>query len=89
MNSVLRLGPRGTAVLVPYIMSTRIGVAVEDHPWWVRMPVTEKVHDDPHSAKGVERETEYVMMKIGKVWWIHSQQFDSKTLLSLPPTPEK
>jgi len=84
MSYVLRLGVRGENRLAPFIMSTRIGSKVEDHGWWVRMQVLEKVHEDPHSRKGMEQTTDYVMMKIGKLWWIYSERFDGTKLLKLP-----
>jgi len=84
MSYVLRLGVRGENRLAPFIMSTRIASKVEDHGWWVSLQVVEKVHEDPHSRKGVEQTTDYVMMKIGKLWWVYSDRFDGRKLLKLP-----
>jgi len=88
MSYVLRLGVRGENKLAPYILSSRIGGKIEDHGWWMRATVIEKVADDPHSRKGVEQTTDYVLMKIGKLWWIHSERFDGRSLLQLPEKAE-
>lgn len=89
MSYVLRLGVRGTNKIAPYIMSTRIGSDVEDHGWWLALRVKEKVQEEPTDRKGAERETEYVLMRIGKIWWLHSERFDTRTLLRLPDPAEE
>ena len=84
MNYVLRLGVRGENKLAPYTMSTRIAPKLEDHGWWLRVSVEEKVHEEPGDRKGTERVTEYVLMNIGNIWWVHSARFDSRGLLQVP-----
>lgn len=90
MNYVLRLGVRGENKLAPYTISTRIAPKFEDHGWWLKVTVEEKIHDEPSDRKGTERVSEYVLMHIGKIWWLHSARFDSGGLLQLPePEPEE
>jgi hypothetical protein len=88
MNYVLRTGARGEKRLAPYIMTSRIMKKPENHGWWVKFDVVQKVHDDPKSRKGVERKLSIVMVNIGRVWWVHDSIYD-RDLLQIPEEPKE
>ena len=80
VNQVLRTGVRSESRLAPFVQSYRIKGAAEDHGWWLRATVIEKVHEDPHTKKGTEQTVDYVIMKVGKSWWIHRGRVDTQLL---------
>ena len=83
LNQVLVSGVRAQDRIAPFVLSYRIKGKAEDHGWWVRATVLEKLHDDPKSKKGTEKPVDYVMMKVGKAWWIHRGRADEQ-LLKIP-----
>ena len=83
MNQVLRTGVRAEKRIGPFIHSSSIDGKVEDHGWWFRIRTLEKVIEEGDQKKPVERNETYVVMNVGRNWWVHSGRVD-RDLLVLP-----
>ncbi|MEM8885709.1 MAG: hypothetical protein AAGD14_16710 [Planctomycetota bacterium] len=76
MDYVLRSGVRGEKRIAPFILSYRVDGKIEEHGWWFRVNTIEKVAEEGRQKKGMERNSSYTVVKIGKVWWLHSGRDD-------------
>ncbi|MHC4941131.1 MAG: hypothetical protein ACYTHK_19520 [Planctomycetota bacterium] len=83
MNQVLRMGVRAEKRIGPYIKSSSIDGKIEDHGWWFRVRTKEKVLEDGTQKKPTERAETYIVMNVGRAWWVHSGRVD-RELLVLP-----
>jgi len=82
IDYVLRSGVRGAKRLTPYIATVSVE-DVEDHGWWFRIKTEEKVIEDVEKGERVEREHAYVVVKVGRTFWIHGGSPD-RDLLRVP-----
>jgi hypothetical protein len=76
----------------PYISSVLIR-EVEDNGRWARVKATDTVQPSANSPKTEKADAVYVLLRVGKVWYLYDKQAD-KELLDLtaelePPAPEK
>lgn len=83
VNQVLRNGIRGEKRLGPYVHSSSINGKIEDHGWWYRVRTKEKVIEEGEQGKPTEREETYVVMNVGRAWWVHAGRLD-RDLLVIP-----
>ncbi|MHC4407856.1 MAG: hypothetical protein ACYS0E_14265 [Planctomycetota bacterium] len=83
VNQVLRNGVRGEKRLGPYVHSSSIDGKIEDHGWWYRVRTKEKVIAEGEQSKPTERAETYIVMNVGRAWWVHSGRLD-RDLLVIP-----
>jgi hypothetical protein len=83
VNQVLRNGVSGEKRLGPYVHSSSIDGKIEDHGWWYRVRTKEKVIEEGAQGKPTERAETYVVMNVGRAWWVHAGRLD-RDLLVLP-----
>ena len=83
VNQVLRDGVSGEKRLGPYVHSSSIDGKIEDHGWWYRVRTKEKVIAEGEQGKPTERSETYIVMNVGRAWWLHSGRLD-RDLLVVP-----
>ena len=80
LNYVLRSGVRGEKRIAPFIEAATISGKVEDHGWWFRFETKQKVIEEGGQGKATERDENYIVMNVGRCWWIHGGRVDRELL---------
>lgn len=83
IDFVLTSGVAGESKVSPFTKSVVVKGKVEDHGWWYRVRTKEKVFESGNSKKSTEREGNYVVVHVGRVWWLVQSQADHRDL-SIP-----
>jgi len=76
MTFVLQAGVGGEDRIGPFTKSVVVKGKVEDHGRWFRIRTKEKMLETGASKKAVEREGDYVIVKIGRTMWIVDPRAD-------------
>jgi hypothetical protein len=76
MNFVLQSGVGGEDRIAPFTKSVVVQGKVEDHGWWFRIRTKEKVLATGESKKATEREGDYLVVNLGRTWWLADRRSD-------------
>ena len=86
-DRALRGADTNPSVLAPFVKSSQVKGAIEDHDFWVRIRLREKQYKEPGDKSLETVEQSFVLYRVGKVWYLHGGRIDH-VLFELPPESE-